>query len=137
MTNVKSRQYTLATFYEPGSFMSEETSRVVKTRDPNEIAKMAPERAFCFTIEDFVEKTTTVDGENFKKTESVGGPSGRFYLGGNLYTVDELKAKFEGDRNKQTLISNIEGNGYPKAIHCRTGNWQPFTDQDVFLDIAA
>ncbi len=137
MTNVKSSHYTLVTFYEPGSFMSEETLRVVTTRDPNEIAKMAPERAFCFTIEDFIEKTTTVDGEDFKKTESVGGPSGRFYLGGDLYTVDELKAKFGSDRSKEILISNIEVNGWPKAIQCRTGNWQPFTDTDTFLDIAA
>jgi len=136
MTNVKSRQYTLVTFYTPGSFMPNESSKVVETHDPTEIAGMAPKHAFCFTIEDFVEKTTTVDGEDFKKTEQVGATSGRFYLGGDVYTVAELKAKFGDDSRHQTLISNIEGS-YPKAIQCRTGNWQPFSDDDTYLDIAA
>lgn len=137
MSEVKTREYTLATFYSPGSFFSEETTQVVTTRDPDEIAKLAPKHAFCFTVRDYVEKTTTVDGEDFTKTEEVGENVGRYYLGGKLYTVAELKAEFGQDRSKSTLISNIEGNGWPKAIHCRTGNWQPFTGNDKFLDVAA
>ncbi len=56
------------------------------------------------------------------------------YYGGKLYTVEELKREFP---DSHTLISNIEGNGYPKAIRCRTGNWQPFEKTDVFVEAVA
>ena len=136
MTNVTSRQFTLVTFYTPGSFMPNESTKEVPGLDTEQIAAMAPKNAYSFIVQEFSEKTTTVDGEDFSKKEAVGEPQ-RFYLGGDLYTVDELKEKFAGDHSKETLIANFEGNDWPKAILCRTGNWQPFYDDDVLLEVAA
>jgi hypothetical protein len=137
MTEVKTRKYVTATFLFPGSLFPEESEREVDTKDPKAVAKLAPKGAFCFVLQGWVTKTTTVNGEDFEKTERDGKGTGRFYLGGTVYTLAQLKAKFGSDPDKRILISNIEGNDWGKAIQCRTGNWQPFTDQDVLLDIAA
>ena len=123
MTNVTSRQFTLVTFYTPGSFMPNESTKEVPGLDTEQIAAMAPKNAYSFIVQEFIEKTTTVDGEDLKKTEAAG-QAHRYYIGGKLYTVDELKAEFTDD-SKSTLISNMEGNDWPKVILCRTGNWQP------------
>jgi hypothetical protein len=136
MTEVNSRSYTLATFYEPGSLFAEEWSQEVSTRDPYEIAKLAPKRAFCFVLRDYVDKKTVVDGDTFEKTEPLGESTGRYYLGGSVYTIDEMKAKFGSDRDRRILISNMENNNWLKVIQCPSGNWQPFTEKDELLEAA-
>jgi len=130
--SVKTRKFTTVTFYFPGSFFAEESSRETDTTDPQEIAKTAPEGSFCFSLRNYIEKTTTVDGEEFKKIEADGEGGGRYYLGGTVYTLAEIKEKFS---SKSSLISNLESNGWPSAILCRTGNWQPFTKKDRLLEL--
>ena len=73
-------------------------------------------------------------GKKVKLTSERINVSPMRYYGGKLYTVAELKREFP---NERILISNIEGNGYDKAIRCRTGNWQPFEETDVFVEAAA
>lgn len=34
------------------------------------------------------------------------------------------------------LASNMRANGWPTVIRCRTGNWQPFDDDDRLLEVA-
>ncbi len=136
MSKVDSRKFTVVTFYRPGSFFSEESTQEVTTHDPKEIAKLAPEHSFCFTIRDYVAKTTIVDGEEFEKTEAEGESTGRFYIGGSVYTVDEMRAQFGEDSDKRILISNMESNGWPAVIQCKTGNWQPFGEKDELLEAA-
>ena len=136
MSEVKTRRYTTATFLSPGWFFPEETEREVDTTDLQAIAKLAPKGAFCFILQGWVEKTTTVNREDFKKTERDADGTGRFYLGGTVYTLTQLKAKFGNDPDKRILLSNAEGNGYGKMIQCRTGNWQPFEKNDQLLDAA-
>jgi hypothetical protein len=136
MSDVKVRRYTLVTFLSPGSLFPNETIREVATKDPQEIAKTAPNGAFCFVLQDWIEKTTSVNGEDFQKTERDGNGSARFYLGGTVYTLAQLKAKFGGDPDKRILLSNAEGNGWERTIQCRTGNWQPLNEGDQVLEAA-
>jgi uncharacterized protein (UPF0128 family) len=74
------------------------------------------------------------DGKQVELTSERLNLSPMHYYGGKLYTVAELKRDFP---NNSTLISNVEGNGYAKAIKCRTGNWQPFDKTDIFIAEAA
>lgn len=52
-------------------------------------------------------------------------------LFGDKYSVDEIKAR--NDSNLRTLISNLEGNGYPYGVYCITQNWQWASDTDIVL----
>ena len=123
---------TYVEFLYPGSFMSESSTREVKTRDTSKVK--VPKNAFCFSFFDILSVVVEADGNKVKLTSERVNMSPKHYYGGRLYTVAELKRDFPGER---ILISNIEGNGYKKAIRCRTGNWQPFEETDVFIKEAA
>jgi hypothetical protein len=119
----------------PGILFSESSTKETKITDPKAVAKKAPKGAFCFYFENWVEKKSVVDGEKFEKTEQVGKSSAKHYIGGEVYTLAELQEKFRGDERHSTLLSNIKGNGYKRAIHCSTGNWQPFEEGDVLVKV--
>jgi hypothetical protein len=119
-----------ATLFKPGSFFPEESTKDLDDRTLEEVAREAGPDVFA--VQSFWQMRTTaiVDGE-----QQVGyGPpfarSSRLYVGGTVYTVEELKAAFPDER---VLIHNIEGNGYERAIYCRTGNWQPLEKEDRVL----
>lgn len=119
----------------PGSLFPEETTKDLARRDPALARREAPEYAFAFTLYD-VEEVPDL-GPDFRVTAKPKNETGRYYLGGTVYTVAELEDAFGSDPDKSILISNIKGNGYKAAIHCSTGNWQPFEDGDTLLDEVA
>lgn len=129
------RTVTYAEYLMPGSFFPEETTKELEQRSVEEAITKAPESAFCFVLydRDYVpldESQAKVVG----KVE-VAGPvkneSGRYYLGGKVYTVAQLKKAYP---DKDILISNIEGNGYTHAIQTHLGNWQHFEpDKDELV----
>lgn len=138
MPEVEIRKHVTATFLSRGSFMPEVSKELeVTTEDPTIVAKCAPEGAFCFFLQYWITSTTTVGGEYFEKTEPGGERSGRFYLGGTIYTLAQLRAAFGDDPNMRILIANVEDNDWSKVIQCRAGNWQSFREGDVLLDIVA
>ena len=120
---------TYIEFLYPGSFFSESSTQEVKTRDVSKVK--VPKNAFGFKFFDILSVVVDTDGKKVKLTSERINVSPKHYYGGKLYTVAELKREFP---NERILISNIEGNGYPKAIRCRTGNWQPFEKTDVFVE---
>ena len=122
---------TYIEFLYPGSFFSESSTQKVKTRDVSRVK--VPKNAFGFKFFDILSVVVDADGKKSQLTSERINVSPMHYYGGKLYTVAELKREFP---NEHTLISNIEGNGYPKAIRCRTGNWQPFEKTDVFVEAA-
>lgn len=133
-----------AEYLTPGAFMPEETSRELDEHDATEAAEKAPTTAYCFYLYDLPEDPPfEYDDELWTVLPKPQNRSARYYLGGELFTVDDIKAeletptRFREDGEPEftpVLLSNIEGNGYPKAIKCRMGNWQPFTDKDTLLD---
>lgn len=123
---------TYVEFLYPGSFMSESSMREVKTRDVLKVE--VPKNAFCFSFFDILSVIVEADGRKVQLTSERVNVSPKHYYGGKLYTVAELKCAFPSER---ILIRNIEGNGYKKAIKCRTGNWQPLKETDVFIEEAA
>lgn len=122
---------TYIEFLYPGAFFTESSTQEVKTRDVSR-AKM-PKNAYGFKFFDILSMAAKVDGKQVQLTSERINVSPMHYYGGKVYTVAELKREFP---NKHVLIGNIEGNGYKKAILCRTGNWQVFDKTDVLIKAA-
>lgn len=112
----------------PGVFLAEYTRLTIKDRSVEEAVRLAPDNAYCFTIYD-VEDAPDL-GEDFDVVPMPKNRTKRHYLGGELFTPEEIEA-LPGDHS--TLIANARGNDWPRMIRCRTGNWQPFEDGDVVV----
>lgn len=120
----------MARYYYPGFLFSEESTRVLDLRDPQLAVQMAPESAFCFVLYDIEEAPDL--GPDFAVTPKPKNESGRYYIGGRLYTIDEVRAmNLQGDYT--ILISNMESNHWDYVIQTRSGNWQPFTSDDSIV----
>lgn len=132
-TSVQTRHY--AEYLMPGSFFPEETTKRLDERNVEEAIMKAPKSAFCFSLYDIDYVKLDLEQANVVGKDEAAGPvknkSGRYYLGGKIYTVAELK---KAHPDKTILICNIEGNGYTHAIQSRLGNWQHFEpDKDQLV----
>lgn len=116
-------------FLYPGTFFSEDSSKEVADRDPAKVE--VPQGAFCFSFYDQIVGVAIEGGKEIPVSSGALDRSPKYYYGGKVYTVEKLKEEFP---NERILISNVEGNGYKRAIKCRTGNWQPLEDSDVFIE---
>jgi hypothetical protein len=113
---------TYVTLWYPGSFMSEDETVEVKTRDPKAIAKKYP-RCFAFEFYDRVETEVTVGGEKKTVGSSPRNKSPKYFPSGKTFTVAEVKEKVPDSR---ILVSNMECNGWGTVVKTRCGNFQPF-----------
>ena len=139
MSEVKIRKYTTVTFHSHafrGAHLSHHRMLEVASREPMELAKMAFEGAFAFTLQDWTEKSLSVDGEDFVKIEPDGEPSGLYYLGGIIWKLPELYQKFRGDSSKRIMLINI---GMCGGVAIQTGidSWHAFYEKDQVLDMVA
>ncbi len=107
----------------PGCFFNEYESQEVPERNPEVIN--VPENAFAFRFYDRTE--VTMDGELLIGEKKNYSPWTYF---GTAYTVEEIKANFP---QYQTLISNMENNGWDRAVKTRAGNWQPLEENDIVI----
>ena len=123
----------MARYYMPGSFFSEDEAREISDCSIDAAVAQAPEDAFAFVLYDRPVIDFEYDPKLFRVAPVPQNESGKHYLGGKTYTPDELRA-LPGDH--RILIGNVEGNGWGRAIQCRTGNWQPFEEGDVLVEMA-
>lgn len=124
----------------PGSFLNESDSRELSDRSIDAAIARAPESAFAFVLYDTAEIDFEYDPALFRVSPRPQNESGKHYIGGEVFTPDELRqlAAQEGEPHKyDVLIANVEGNRWGRAIRCRTGNWQPFEEGDVLVEPAA
>ncbi len=113
----------------PGAFMPEQATRQLERRDPNEAAAAAPHGAYCFKLYDL--PTTTAEApEGFDlRPKRANESKGRYYIGGTVYTLAKVKKM----PDMHIMAVNMECNRWPRAIKCRTGNWQPFLAADELV----
>lgn len=122
------------TFYSPGTFTAEQTTKPVDAWDVDTAMIMArdiKERydalpyGFCFTT-----RSRGDDDLDSKETDR----SGFYYLGGRVETVAEVEAR--NDPKEKILLSNMKGNGWNKIIvNDNSWRWtQPLKDTDTVLD---
>jgi hypothetical protein len=114
-------------FYYPGTFVAETETREVASRDvpPDDV----PRGAYGYRF--FDREEVEQDGETLRGERKNWSPT-TFY--GHEYTVEQLKAEFPSER---ILISNVEGNGYKRAVRTDRGWWQQLSDGDVVLPARA
>lgn len=101
-------------FFSPGTFMAEQTLKPIESWDVNKAIELsysikvrhnATPYAFQFV-------TRSRGDEDLDSKESAR--SNMYYLGGEVYTLKELKA--ENAREDGILIKNMEANNWDKII---------------------
>jgi len=122
------------TFFSPGTFLSEETTKHIDSWDITQAINMVSsikERCgatpYGFQFSTRKRKDDELDSYTTKK-------SGMYFLGGEILTLNTIK-KLNNPEDK-ILISNMESNRFDKVI-INTNSWKitlPFTKKDVLLN---
>lgn len=120
---------TYARYLLPEVIVPEETVIQVRSRDPQEAIRKAPDHAYAFRF--FDRSRLFVNGEEL--SGKPGSESGWFYIGGERLTETDLEAM--GPRY-ETLLDNMRGNRWPAVVRCRHGNFQPLHDGDQIVKAA-
>lgn len=123
------------TFFSPGTFVAEETTREIASWDVNAAIEMSKgiverydARPYAFRF------TTRARGEqDFDSKETAR--SGLYYLSGRILTVEDVEA--QNDPANETLLANMRGNGWRQVVQTDTPwRWtQPLRDGDTVLEI--
>ncbi len=128
------RRERRVTYYLPGTFFAEDTTR--RIGDGPDIVQRAaagaPAGAFCFVLSTVLAADPVPDGEGgtLRVQPKTVETTGRYYLGGDILDRDGVAA-LDGDH--RILLSNMDGNGWPRVVRTRFGNFQPFEAGDVVL----
>jgi len=103
----------------------------VGSRDPVAVAEKH-KNAFGFHFFDQARTEVELDGNAqtvFGERRTV---SPWYYPGGKVYTLEDVKS-MKPEKEYEILISNMEGNGYPKVVKTRHGGFVPFQKDDKVL----
>ena len=127
------------TFYSPGSFVSESSTKKISKFDTKLAAKMAKTveerhgaKPYGFIFHEQEEGNLTTGKRRFKIEPKETYKSGTYFLGGKILTLESIP-----DIEQNSILkSNIKNNGY-KAVVENTNSWKitlPFTENDVLLN---
>lgn len=86
---------------------------------------------YAFHLEKVARTTTSIDGHT---VHLVSQPwhTALVYVGGTIYTLDELQAQHP---EESRLIENIAQAGpHARAIRTRTGQWHEFRGEENFIE---
>jgi hypothetical protein len=122
------------TFYSPGTFVAEETTKPIDKWDVPTALKLmkgiterhgATPYGFRFST-----RARTAKELDSKPSQS----SPMYYLGGKVETLAQVKAR--ATPKDSILVCNMEGNGYKRIVtNDNSYRWtQPLEDGDVVLD---
>lgn len=123
------------TFYSPGTFVAEHSTKPIESWDVGvavEMAKEVKERHGA-TPYGFQFSTRERSDTEFDSKETA--KSGTYYLGGKIFTLAQLKKA--NNPSQKILISNMECNGWDKVV-INNNSWQwtqPFMEGDEVLDV--
>lgn len=125
------------TFYSPGTFVSEATTKEIDSWDiekAKELARGIVER-YGATPYAFVFATRSRGDDDLDSKQTAR--SGQYFLGGSIETLEDVEAR--NDPAEVILRSNMRGNGISRIIRSSPDNpgwrWtQEFHDGDVRLD---
>lgn len=122
------------TFYSPGSFVHEETTKPIDSWNIEKAVKMSKEIKERYdAIPHSFQFKTRIRGDHDLDSK-VSKVSKTYFLGGEILTLAEVKEKMPDER---ILISNMKGNGWDKII-INTNSWKatlPFTDDCELLKV--
>jgi len=107
-------QQHFVTFLSPGSFVHEETTKPIDTWDVEQATAMSHNIMERHGATPFAFQFSTRERQDNELDSKIVRRSGRYYLGGTVFTLEEIKAR--NDPNDRILISNMEGNGYERVV---------------------
>jgi len=121
------------TFYSPGSFVAEETTKPVESWDVAKAMEMARGITERYNATPYGFQFSTRERKDDELDSKVVEKSALYYLGGKVETLEEVEARARPcDR---ILITNMKGNGWKRVI-TNNNSWkwtQPLEDTDIVL----
>ena len=129
-------QQHFVTFYSPGTFVSETTTKPIESWDVDAAKIMAYSTLERHGATPYGFRFTTRSRTDADLDSVVTATSPMYYLGGTVKTLDEVKSR--ATKDDRILISNMEGNGY-KMVITNYNSWKvtlPLNDEDIVLDFA-
>jgi len=130
------------TFFSPGTFVAEDTTRSISKWDAREAMRMANDISerhgakpygFRFETRKEAQPVKDDDGEAMEVKPKTVKASGMYYIKGKVETLTEIEAR---DGESSILASNMRGNGWSKVVTTTNGyRWtQPFKKGDSLVD---
>ena len=122
------------TFYSPGTFFSEQTTKEIDSWDIKIAVEMAENVGERYNATPYGFTFTERERGDGDLDSRISKTSNMHYLGGELFTLEQIKAK--NDPEDRILISNMECNKWNRVI-TNTNSWKvtlPFEDGDILLD---
>lgn len=128
------KQQHFVTFYSPGTFVAETTTKPIDAWDIEAAKEMAHEITERYGATPYGFRFSTRSRGDADLDSKVTATSGVYYLGGKIETLADLKKR--ADLNERILRSNMEGNGWDRiVVNENSYRWtQPLQDDDVVLD---
>lgn len=123
------------TFYSPGTFVTEQTTKPIDSWDTDKAVEMSKDIVERYGATPYCFRFSTKEREEKDFDSKVTKESSNYFLGGEVFTVEQLKAL--KNKEHKILISNMEGNGWKRTIiNTNSYRWtQPFNDDDVLLKV--
>lgn len=130
------------TFYSPGTFVHEQTTREIGEWNPRKAVALAEKiverhgaKPFGFRFETRSCAPDIDDGAGgvIPGAQKTMKTSGLHFLGGTLETIDDIERR--GDPREDILVSNMRCNEYP-IVCVNTNSWksvQPFEQDSVIV----
>lgn len=123
------------TFFSPGTFVAEHTTKPISSWDIEKAVKMAKTIKERYNALPYGFQFSTRGRRADQLDSKVIKESGVYYLGGKVQTLAELEKR--NDPKEEILRSNMRGNRWDKIV-TNTNSWkwtQPLRKGDVVLTI--
>lgn len=123
------------TFYSPGSFVAEETTKPIAEWDIDAAVKMARTVSERHNAKPYGFRFSTRARGDKGLDSKVVKTSGLYWLGGKVETLAEIEAR--NDPKDEILISNMRGNRWEKIV-VNTNSWKwtmPLEKGDTVLEV--
>ena len=125
------------TFLSPGTFVHEQSTEPVDSWNVDAAREMARDVKERHGATPFAFYFTTRSRGDSELDSRETARSGRYFLGGEVQTLGEIKAR--GNPDDRILISNMECNGWDRVV-VNCNSWkvtQPLEADDTILKFAA
>jgi len=128
-------QQHFVTFYSPGTFVAETSSKPIALWDADLAVAMAGEITERYGATPYGFRFSTRAREDDELDSKQVAQSAFYYIGGKVETIEEVEAR--DDPKEEILRSNMRRNGYSR-IWTSTSGWkwtQPLGDADIVIPL--
>lgn len=123
------------TFYSPGTFVVEETTKSIASWDVDKAVKMAGEIVERYGARPYAFKFSTRSRSAADLDSKVSRTSCLYYLGGRIETREEVEAR--NDPKEDILRFNMRANDIDRIL-VNDNSWRnrsPLNKDDIVLDV--